>query len=564
MAAVNAIAEAPRPRRILFCLQSLWYLRNVVTVLESLAAAGHEVVLITLQDGSEDAPAALQLRRMLAAHPQLHHMRGPVRRGLWAPFASYLRRAIDLLYFRGPAFATKPGLLGRAERRAPAIFNALCRRGLWRTPAANARMLQRLCTAERALPVDRAIRRHLQALNGDALVVCPLIDLGVGQGDHVRAADAIGLRSLLLVHSWDNLSSKTLIRTVPDRVAVWNPAQVEEAAQFHGLPPDRIVVTGAPPYDAWFTRRPEMSRADFAGALGFDPTRPIILYVCSATFGHKHVPEHRFIKRWLKALRHAEAEVVRHANVLIRPHPKRAGVVTRDRLDLADGHGQRVAIWPDDAQNPVSIEARSTYFHSLWHADAVVGINTSAMIEAAILRKPMLTVLDPEFSASQDGTFHFAYLLDGPLRAAATLEDHVAQLARALDGAEPAGAREQRFVAEFVRPLGLDVDATARLHHEIVALAAAGPKPVVQQKGLERLAPAVLLPLALIIPALDSVTLARGLRLSARIARAYRKMALRPLQCGRAMLPPRALRVARHLLARARRATAPLREDGTS
>ena len=40
-----------------------------------------------------------------------------------------------------------------------------------------------------------------------------------------------------------------------------------------------------------------------------------------------------------------------------------------------------------------------------------LGVNTSAMIEAAILGRPVLSVLAPEFAATQEGTVHFHYLL---------------------------------------------------------------------------------------------------------------------------------------------------------
>ena len=44
---------------------------------------------------------------------------------------------------------------------------------------------------------------------------------------------------------------------------------------------------------------------------------------------------------------------------------------------------------------------------------AVVGINTSALIEAAILGKRSFTVADPRYQKTQEGTFHFQYLTNG-------------------------------------------------------------------------------------------------------------------------------------------------------
>src|SRR3712207_6916201 len=48
-----------------------------------------------------------------------------------------------------------------------------------------------------------------------------------------------------------------------------------------------------------------------------------------------------------------------------------------------------------------------SFYDSLHHAAAVVGVNTTAMIEAAIVGRPVLTVLDDAFALTQRGTLHF-------------------------------------------------------------------------------------------------------------------------------------------------------------
>ena len=47
--------------------------------------------------------------------------------------------------------------------------------------------------------------------------------------------------------------------------------------------------------------------------------------------------------------------------------------------------------------NPIDPESRDDYFDSVYHAAAVVGLNTSALIELAIVDRPVYTVLLPEF-----------------------------------------------------------------------------------------------------------------------------------------------------------------------
>jgi hypothetical protein len=159
-------------------------------------------------------------------------------------------------------------------------------------------------------------------------------------------------------------------------------------------------------------------------------------------------------------------------SVLVRPHPQRAA--EWNGVDLS-AFGP-VSVW---GANPVDARARADYFDSLYFARTVVGLNTSALIEAAIVDRPVHGVLLPEFSPMQEGTHHFRYLLEGPhafLRIARDLPGHVAQIAEAMeDGEEP---RNRRFVEHFVRPYGRAVASTPVFADAVEALGALRPVPM--------------------------------------------------------------------------------------
>ena len=102
-------------------------------------------------------------------------------------------------------------------------------------------------------------------------------------------------------------------------------------------------------------------------------------------------------------------------------------------------------------------------------ADAVVALNTSAEIEAAIAGRPVLTFRAGEEARGQEGSIHFTYLLEqngGFVLDAATLEEHVDKLGAVLRGDwDPEPLR--RFVERFVRPNGLDRPVTPLLAETI-------------------------------------------------------------------------------------------------
>jgi hypothetical protein len=181
-----------------------------------------------------------------------------------------------------------------------------------------------------------------------------------------------------------------------------------------------------------------------------------VLYTGSSVFIARSEIEVPFVRRWLEGLRKSSDVGLREAAILIRPHPFNADAwVNADFSDLGP-----VAIWPRQRYTPAEESARTSFFDSLFYSAAIVGINTSAMIEGAILSRPVLSLLTPEFAGTQEGTLHFHYLLPengGFLRVAHSLDEHEVQLAEVLQN--PALVREQteRFVASFIRPQGLDV-----------------------------------------------------------------------------------------------------------
>jgi len=193
-----------------------------------------------------------------------------------------------------------------------------------------------------------------------------------------------------------------------------------------------------------------------------------VLFVGSTASISAPEAELHFVRRWIASLRAVPA--LAEVGILIRPHPYNSTHWRQaDFSDLPN-----VAIYPRGA-NPVNEGDRQDYFDSLYHADAVVGVNTTAMIEAAIAGRTVHSVLAPEFEDTQGGTLHFQYLLaenGGFLRVSQTLPEHAQQIAETIAAPEIGRAACARFVERFVRPYGRDVAATPRLVEALERLAA--------------------------------------------------------------------------------------------
>ena len=179
-----------------------------------------------------------------------------------------------------------------------------------------------------------------------------------------------------------------------------------------------------------------------------------MLYLCSSKFIASD--EASLVRRWLDRLRD-RGGVLARAGVLVRPHPQNA----EQWQDVDLSTREQFEVWPRAGADPVHTSSKNDFYDSLHHCRAVVGINTSALIESAIVGRPVLTVLAPEFSATQEGTLHFGHLAHGDARllvVANTLDEHLEQLAAELSEGDAEGdfGPNEAFLRRFVRPHGLE------------------------------------------------------------------------------------------------------------
>jgi hypothetical protein len=263
----------------------------------------------------------------------------------------------------------------------------------------------------------------------------------------------------------------------PDLVIVWNEAQKREAHEYHYIPDHKIVATGAQLFDRWFTKEATRDRKAFCERVGLRDERPFLLFTGSSSFISESRAEVAFVCKWIAALRASDDQSLRDINVLVRPHPYNCHAWDPDPLVDLPG----AVFFPRGGYNPIDPANRADFFDSIYHAAAVVGINTSAMIEAAIIGRPVFSMLAEEFAGTQEGTIHFHHLLPengGCVRIASTIEEHVSQLSDRLRDPEGARAEIRRFIGSFIRPGGIDRPATPMFVDAVERLAAApAPEP---------------------------------------------------------------------------------------
>jgi hypothetical protein len=456
--------------KVVFSMLSAAYVRNFESVLRRFADGGHTIDLV-FHEPSEMPGADDLARRLATEYPAITlHQAPDTRADVWAALAREIRACLDYIRFLDPRYNAL--YAHRTASRVPAFVRWLCNVGPLRSQAGRGALAASLRVLERAIPSSGAIEAVIRDLEPDLFMVTPLIGLRTAQPDYLKSAQALGVKTLFAVASWDNLSSKSVVRPIPDLMVVWNDAQKREAVHLHGIPPDRVVVTGAQTFDQWFEWRPRL-RAEFCRRIGIPAEIPYVLYVCSALF--KGGPtEPPLVERWVRHLRSSELPALRDIGIVVRPHPKR--VAEWKNVELSG-----FTLWPREAVSPSDAESKADYYDSIFHSAAVVGLNTSALVEAGIVGRPVHTILMEEARQSQDGTLHFRHLTDtggGLLNVAPSLQDHVRQLAASVSAGQDSTERNRRFVTAFARPRGLDVSATGAFLETVEMLAAEGRQPL--------------------------------------------------------------------------------------
>ena len=451
--------------RILFQLAFPGYLRMYGSTVRLLGERGN-TVLLSYDDPDKrrdptvagiEAAAGIEVVPPLPAASRANEAR-----------IEQLRAAADYLRYLDRRFARASYLRRRQDKYLRGGTAALTRLP-YGTPGARSAL--RLAVAlEQRVPSDPQVDRALAAHRPDAVVVTPLIGRSTRnrrQTDTVKSARALGVPVGFGVASWDHLTTKGVVKALPDATFVWNEIQRRDAVELHGIPAESVRVTGAQLYDRWFDAEPSTTGGAFRARLGLDDS-PYLLWVGSSPNVAPPDREIALVRRWLGALR-ADPEL-RQLGVVVRPHPY--SVEAWSEVELGPG----AAVCPRTPPAlPMTEADEALYFDSVHHAAAVVGINTSAMVESFVQRKPVLTIRAADFRESQDGTLHFGELrtaAGGALQAASALDEHVAQLRATLEDPGRLAAGIEEFLRVFVRPLGLDRPATPILADAIEALGA--------------------------------------------------------------------------------------------
>lgn len=198
-------------------------------------------------------------------------------------------------------------------------------------------------------------------------------------------ARRLGVRTLAVVKSWDNLLKGLICRT--DALSVWNRTNEREALEHNGYRPDEVTINGAISFDPYFRPEWHRDRGDFLRGMGLDPGRPVVTLATSGVYDLQYVGrDETHLADDLLRMFETTPEL-RGAQLIVRLHVASRlenFLYLRERPDVAISHGKFMPAmgWYVDR------DALREQTAILQHSDAIVTPGSSWTIEAAIFDTP--------------------------------------------------------------------------------------------------------------------------------------------------------------------------------
>ena len=432
---------------ILFTLYQSGAYRFFDGVVRELTNSGNEVTVLVPPDSSgESSLKHPDVTTLVGDEEGVELGRMRLRRDWWSWLLLGSRALRNYALYLKPEHPS-PHLAHRPIGFLPGPMRLILASRPGKRVVASRVMQTLLIRLEKLAPPDPNVISDLLQRAPDVVVASAYIRGWCPELEYVKAAKSLNIPTVVPVLSWDHLTTKGVFHIVPDVTCVWNRMLAEEAQQLHSVPSEKIVVTGAPVFDAWFDTGPTLDRTSFCRQVGLDSSRPFVVYLCSSpTIAGD---ESWCVTELSKSLR--ETAQTKGVSILVRPHPLNARIW--------DGFSEEnIVVWPEGGEVPETPESKGAYYDTVFHSEAVVGVNTSALVEAAIVDKPCVTIVTERYRSTQAGLGHFRHLLEGAfLEQAHGFPEAAVTIAAILQGRDSKATARRRFVKDFVRPWGTDI-----------------------------------------------------------------------------------------------------------
>ena len=229
-----------------------------------------------------------------------------------------------------------------------------------------------------------------------SLVMAPSLAADSFTIDMTYSAKKLGIKSLLLINSWDNLVSKGVLPIPPDCLVVWGQQGINQAINLQKMPAEKVVPLGVPRFESYYERSQRKSTGHIHAFNKIHEDKKIILYAATS-IPFDDVQALAILDR---AISSASLEYV----ILFRPHPemmKRVGEVSVEECgfrnvymdqQLAGYYASRFKSKAEDYPSYLNNAELSYYPELMKSISGMICPPTTLSLEGAINGVPCLMI----------------------------------------------------------------------------------------------------------------------------------------------------------------------------
>ncbi|MEK7629043.1 MAG: CDP-glycerol glycerophosphotransferase family protein [Patescibacteria group bacterium] len=197
----------------------------------------------------------------------------------------------------------------------------------------------------------------------------------------VREAKRRGIYSMGMGRSWDSMTTKGLLRTLPTKLVVQSVSIKDQAVRYHSVDSEQIVVTGTLHYDKYVLDE-RTSRETFFRELGFDPSKKLILLTIPSDIWTGNASLSHYLLNIFSQL---------NDQIIVR-------FPLFGKVDIGDFKPAQTMVFDNPynsdrlEESRLSISDDDHLADLIYHSDVVVTGPSSIILDASIFNKPIVLI----------------------------------------------------------------------------------------------------------------------------------------------------------------------------
>jgi hypothetical protein len=211
----------------------------------------------------------------------------------------------------------------------------------------------------------------------------------------LREVNRRGIKTATAIVGWDNPSSNGLVGASVDYVNVWSNVHAWEMNVGLDWPMDKIHIGGMPLYDNYLSGKWAVSREEYFKMHALDPNKKLVTFVATAM---NITPNLHLVELIAKII--SSGKIVHPAQLLVRLHPNHFRPIPhyekeREAIyEVAKRYSNVHVVAPQALAGDLPRYSGEDFQEKgsmLAHADVVVTIYSTMVVEAAIHAKPVIS-----------------------------------------------------------------------------------------------------------------------------------------------------------------------------